>query len=174
MFFRGSVSTSTYPSQRFNSFCYDDDDDDGDYTVAITPDFPITDSLIMKNEHLDTIPEIELDELIKFSVENLVLIPTNCDPEEDVHLMERFLYDNSSPRPLEYFNSKNSDVTIESFSPSLIPIEDSDPFMEEINLFLASDGSIPLDSCSWFCPSITRSSHPQLHFGNLISKSYRL
>nr|GEW88473.1 reverse transcriptase domain-containing protein [Tanacetum cinerariifolium] len=28
------------------------------------------------------------------------------------------------------------------------------------------------DSCSWFCPSITRSSHPQLHFGNLISKSY--
>nr|GEV81011.1 reverse transcriptase domain-containing protein [Tanacetum cinerariifolium] len=30
------------------------------------------------------------------------------------------------------------------------------------------------DSCSWFCPLITRSSHPQLHFGNLISKSYRL
>nr|GFB83939.1 hypothetical protein [Tanacetum cinerariifolium] len=68
----------------------------------------------------------------------------NCDPEEDVHLMERFLYDNSSPRPLKYFNSKNSDVTIESFSPSLIPIEDSDPFTEEINLFLASNGSIPL------------------------------
>nr|GEW67155.1 retrovirus-related Pol polyprotein from transposon TNT 1-94 [Tanacetum cinerariifolium] len=30
------------------------------------------------------------------------------------------------------------------------------------------------DSCSWFCPSITGSSHAQLHFGNLISKSYRL
>nr|GFA60328.1 hypothetical protein [Tanacetum cinerariifolium] len=28
------------------------------------------------------------------------------------------------------------------------------------------------DSCSGFCPSITRSSHPQLHFGNQISKSY--
>ncbi|GJZ27547.1 hypothetical protein Tco_0571800 [Tanacetum coccineum] len=25
-----------------------------------------------------------------------------------------------------------------------------------------------------FCPSITRASHPQLHFGNPISKSYRL
>nr|GFB81497.1 reverse transcriptase domain-containing protein [Tanacetum cinerariifolium] len=25
------------------------------------------------------------------------------------------------------------------------------------------------DSCFWFCPSITRSSHPQLHFGNPIS-----
>nr|GEV99752.1 reverse transcriptase domain-containing protein [Tanacetum cinerariifolium] len=30
------------------------------------------------------------------------------------------------------------------------------------------------DSCSEFCPSITRSSHPQLHLGNQISKSYRL
>nr|GEZ21565.1 hypothetical protein [Tanacetum cinerariifolium] len=30
------------------------------------------------------------------------------------------------------------------------------------------------DACSWFCPSITQSSHPQLHFGNSISKSYRL
>nr|GEW01549.1 reverse transcriptase domain-containing protein [Tanacetum cinerariifolium] len=28
------------------------------------------------------------------------------------------------------------------------------------------------DSCSWFCPSNTRSSHPQLHLGNQISKSY--
>nr|GEX06393.1 hypothetical protein [Tanacetum cinerariifolium] len=67
----------------------------------------------------------------------------NCDPEEDIHLVERLLYDNSSPRPLKDFNSKNSDVIIESFSPSHIPVEDSDPFMKEIDLFLASDGSIP-------------------------------
>nr|GEV83197.1 reverse transcriptase domain-containing protein [Tanacetum cinerariifolium] len=40
-------------------------------------------------------------------------------------------------------NSENSNVIIESFSPSPIPVEDSDPFMEEINLFLASDGLIP-------------------------------
>nr|GEY91222.1 reverse transcriptase domain-containing protein [Tanacetum cinerariifolium] len=33
------------------------------------------------------------------------------------------------------------------------------------------DGIVPdfEDSCSWFCPSITRSSHPQLHLGNPIS-----
>nr|GEU82166.1 hypothetical protein [Tanacetum cinerariifolium] len=30
------------------------------------------------------------------------------------------------------------------------------------------------DSCLWFYPSITRSSNPQLQFGNPISKSYRL
>nr|GEU63861.1 retrovirus-related Pol polyprotein from transposon TNT 1-94 [Tanacetum cinerariifolium] len=57
------------------SFCYDDDDDDEDYIVVITPDFLITDSLIMDNEHFDTIPETESDEFIKSSVENLVPVP---------------------------------------------------------------------------------------------------
>ncbi|GKE85388.1 hypothetical protein Tco_1559130, partial [Tanacetum coccineum] len=38
---------------------------------AITPDFPITDSLSIGDEHLSTIPETESDELIKSSVENL-------------------------------------------------------------------------------------------------------
>ncbi|GJZ68928.1 hypothetical protein Tco_0632478 [Tanacetum coccineum] len=50
-----------------------DDDDDEEYTiqvrdyyknspVAILPNFPITDSLIMEDEHLDTILETESDE----------------------------------------------------------------------------------------------------------------
>nr|GEX23031.1 hypothetical protein [Tanacetum cinerariifolium] len=55
------ANLNTYPLKRFNSFCYDDDDDDDDYMVVITPDFLITDSLIMENEHLDTIPETECD-----------------------------------------------------------------------------------------------------------------
>nr|GFA30820.1 hypothetical protein [Tanacetum cinerariifolium] len=63
---------------RFNSFCYDDDDDE-DNTFVITPDFLITDSLIMKNEHLDTILETESDEFIKSSVENLVSIPSESE-----------------------------------------------------------------------------------------------
>ncbi|GJS66446.1 hypothetical protein Tco_0681010 [Tanacetum coccineum] len=67
-----------------------DDDDDEEYTiqvreyyknssVAITPDFSITNSLIIEDEHLDTIPEMESEELIKSSVENLVLIPKEID-----------------------------------------------------------------------------------------------
>nr|GFB30953.1 hypothetical protein [Tanacetum cinerariifolium] len=68
---------------------------------------------------------------------------TDLDPKEDIHLVERLLYDNSSLRPPEDFNSKNSYAIIESFSPFPIPVEDSDPFMEEIDLFLASNGSIP-------------------------------
>nr|GEV48394.1 hypothetical protein [Tanacetum cinerariifolium] len=69
------ANLSTYPSKRFNSFCYDDDDDE-DYTAVIKPNFLITDTLIMENEHFDTIPEPESDEFIKSSVENLVQIPS--------------------------------------------------------------------------------------------------
>nr|GEZ72989.1 hypothetical protein [Tanacetum cinerariifolium] len=58
-------------------------------------------------------------------------------------LLDELLYDNSSPRPSEEFNSKNSNAEIESFSPSPIPIEDSDSFMEEIDLFLTPDDPMP-------------------------------
>ncbi|GJV45876.1 hypothetical protein Tco_1430412 [Tanacetum coccineum] len=59
------VNLDTYtpePSQcQKIPICYDDDDDE-DYTIAITLDLPITDSLIMEDEHLDTISATESDE----------------------------------------------------------------------------------------------------------------
>ncbi|GKD09441.1 hypothetical protein Tco_1189126 [Tanacetum coccineum] len=88
------ANLSTYPSQHFKSFCYDDDDD-YDYekstiplkeidsqippSIAITPVLPTMepeDSLIMGNEELSTIPEKESDEFIKSRVEDLVPIPS--------------------------------------------------------------------------------------------------
>nr|GFB84196.1 hypothetical protein [Tanacetum cinerariifolium] len=68
---------------------------------------------------------------------------TDCHPENEIRLSQRLLYDNSSPRPPEEFNSENSNAEIESFSPSPIPNEDSDSFMEEINLFLTPDDPMP-------------------------------
>ncbi|GJZ18295.1 hypothetical protein Tco_0554418, partial [Tanacetum coccineum] len=53
------------------------------------------------------------------------------------------LYDNSSPRPPEEFNSENSDAVIESFSPYHILVEGSDSLMEEIDIFLTPDDSMP-------------------------------
>nr|GFB40333.1 hypothetical protein [Tanacetum cinerariifolium] len=61
----------------------------------------------------------------------------------DVSDQKRLLYDNSSPRPPEEFNSKNSNAEIESFSPSPIPNKDSDSFMEEIDLFLTPEDPMP-------------------------------
>nr|GEX49115.1 retrovirus-related Pol polyprotein from transposon TNT 1-94 [Tanacetum cinerariifolium]GEY04003.1 retrovirus-related Pol polyprotein from transposon TNT 1-94 [Tanacetum cinerariifolium] len=74
----------------------------------------------------------------------LKLIPpgideTDYDFEEDIHLIEKLLYDNSSPRPPEEFVSANSNAEIESFSPSHILVKDSDSLMEEMNLFCTSD-----------------------------------
>nr|GFA09576.1 hypothetical protein [Tanacetum cinerariifolium] len=65
----------------------------------------------------------------------------DCDPEEDIHLVKRFLYDNSSPRLPEEFVSENSNA--ESFFPSLIPNEDSDSRMEEIDLSFNPDDPMP-------------------------------
>ncbi|GJU92542.1 hypothetical protein Tco_1317298 [Tanacetum coccineum] len=83
------ANLSTYPSRRFNSF-YDDDDEESSIhlrdiisklplSVAITPDLPTTDSLIMGDEHLSTIPKKESDEFIKSSVEDLVPIPSESE-----------------------------------------------------------------------------------------------
>nr|GEU60618.1 hypothetical protein [Tanacetum cinerariifolium] len=68
---------------------------------------------------------------------------TDCDPENEIRLTKRLLYDNSSPRSPGEFVSENSDVAIESFSPSPIPVEDSDSFMEEIDLSFTPDDPMP-------------------------------
>nr|GEU50860.1 hypothetical protein [Tanacetum cinerariifolium] len=95
---------------------------------------------------------LKIDSLLDEFAGELILLKSippgidkaDCDPKEEIRLVERLLYDNSSPRPSKEFNSENSDAIIESFSPSLIHVEDSDPFMEEIDLFLDYDGTIPL------------------------------
>nr|GEX24713.1 hypothetical protein [Tanacetum cinerariifolium] len=68
---------------------------------------------------------------------------TDCDFEEDIRLIEKLLYDNSSPRPPEEFVFANSDAESESFSPSPILVKDSDSLMEEINLFCTPDYPMP-------------------------------
>nr|GEW04095.1 hypothetical protein [Tanacetum cinerariifolium] len=177
---------------------YDDDDDEESSTplrdiiiselplcIAITLVLSIEepkDSLIMGDEHLDTIPEKKSDEFIKSSVENFVPNPksllsqhssiissskidsildefvgeliflksispkideADCDPEEEIRLIEKLLYDNSSHRPPKDPNSKNSDDVIKSFSPYSISVEYSDSLMEEIDLSLTPDDSMP-------------------------------
>nr|GEY88122.1 hypothetical protein [Tanacetum cinerariifolium] len=68
---------------------------------------------------------------------------TDCDPEEEIRLIKRLLYDNSSSRPPKEFISENSDTAFESFSPFPIPVEDSDSLMEEIDLSFTPDDPMP-------------------------------
>nr|GFA69171.1 hypothetical protein [Tanacetum cinerariifolium] len=68
---------------------------------------------------------------------------TDCDFDEDICLIEKFLYDNSSPCPPKEFVSAHSDAKIKSFSPSPILVNDSDSLMEEIDLFCTPDYPMP-------------------------------
>ncbi|GJZ77538.1 hypothetical protein Tco_0642210 [Tanacetum coccineum] len=63
--------------------------------------------------------------------------------KEEIRLIKNLSYDNSSPRPPEELNAKIADMILESLSPSPIPVEDSDSHMKEIDLFLATDDSMP-------------------------------
>ncbi|GJS16826.1 hypothetical protein Tco_0411298 [Tanacetum coccineum] len=101
--------------------CYDDDED---YTIAITPilstEEPV-DSLIMEDEHLDTILAMKSDEVIKSSVENLVPIPSESEgiPDSvcDVPLC-------NNPTPLKAFKDY-SEIVVDSNDDSSSSDDDS-------------------------------------------------
>nr|GFB66887.1 hypothetical protein [Tanacetum cinerariifolium] len=76
------------------TFYNNGNDDDVDYTIAITPVLSTEEpdnTLSMGDEHLDTIPATESDEVTKSSVEDLVPIPSEfkgiLDTMCDVHLV---------------------------------------------------------------------------------------
>nr|GEW85612.1 hypothetical protein [Tanacetum cinerariifolium] len=100
------------------------------------------DSSIISSSKIASLLDDFVDELIFLKSIPSGINKADSNPEEEIRLIKKLLYDNSSPRPSEEIDSKNSDVVIESFSPSPIPVEDSDPFIEDIDLFLTSDGSI--------------------------------
>ncbi|GJT22971.1 hypothetical protein Tco_0892908 [Tanacetum coccineum] len=134
--------------------CYDDDEDN---TIAITPVLPIEEpdnSLSMGDEHLDTIPATESDEVIKSSVENLIPIPSEPEgiPDSvcDVPLC-------NNPTSLEAFKEhsetiidSNDDSTLE-WRPNtlIIPSPEAETFcfdLEEISsgsTTTRSDYSLP-------------------------------
>ncbi|GJX02188.1 hypothetical protein Tco_0186101 [Tanacetum coccineum] len=109
----------------------------------------LIESLLNQDTSIISCPKI--DSLLKeFSGElaHIDLIPpgineTDFDPQEEICLVEKLLCDNSSPRPSEELNPEVSDAVIESFSPSPIPVEGSDSLIEEVDLFLTLDDSMP-------------------------------
>ncbi|GJY57285.1 hypothetical protein Tco_0456400 [Tanacetum coccineum] len=112
---------------------YDDDDEESSIplrdilselplSVAITPDLPITNSLIMEDEHLNTIPKTESDEENESSVKDLNLtLSESEDLSED-------LSDNES----------ECDVPVcDDFSPNFMTF--SNPLFDSNDDFTSSD-----------------------------------
>ncbi|GJX35302.1 hypothetical protein Tco_0246859 [Tanacetum coccineum] len=111
--------------------CYDDDED---YTIAITPILstkePVN-SLSMGDEHLDTILATESDEVIKSSVDDLVLIPSESEGIPD-SVCDMPLCNNHTP--LEAFK-EHSETIIDSNNEYSLSDDDS---YENINYVDAS------------------------------------
>nr|GEU44698.1 hypothetical protein [Tanacetum cinerariifolium] len=101
------------------------------------------DSSIISTSKIDSLIDEFAGELILLKSIPPGIDEADCDPEEEIHLIEKLLYDNSSPHPPKEFISKNSDAAIKSFSPSPIPVEDSDSLRDEIDLSLTLDDSMP-------------------------------
>nr|GEV63086.1 hypothetical protein [Tanacetum cinerariifolium] len=94
---------------------------------------------------------LKIDSLLDEFADELTLLKSispgideiDCYPVEDIRLIERLLYNNSSLRPPEEFVSENFNADIKSFSPSPIPVEDSDSFLEQTDLSFNSDDPMP-------------------------------
>ncbi|GJW18813.1 hypothetical protein Tco_0026249 [Tanacetum coccineum] len=118
------------------------DDDDEEYTIqyreylersskAITPDLPTEEpdnSLSMGDEHLNTIPKMESDEVIKYSVEDLVPIPSESkdsippgiesdfNSEGDIIFLDNLLNDDPIPEYERFtFDIEPDTVVINNF-----------------------------------------------------------
>nr|GFA73398.1 hypothetical protein [Tanacetum cinerariifolium] len=148
---------------------YNYDDDDEDYTIAITPEEPV-DSLIMEDEHLDTIPTTKSDEINLrifldsnddstlidddyFSIDDIDYVEASPPDSELVNLeevkhdilCEKLLNIHFIIDKIEYLNdSPTPNRVLKSPSPFPIPVEDSDYFFEKFDTSLSySDNSLP-------------------------------
>ncbi|GKG30076.1 hypothetical protein Tco_0419974, partial [Tanacetum coccineum] len=82
----------------------------------------------------------KIDSLLEEFADELALLKPispeieDSNPEGDIRLVERLLYDNLTPLPPEAFQD-NSNTIIESLPTFPIPVEDSDSLREEIDIF---------------------------------------
>nr|GEV65451.1 hypothetical protein [Tanacetum cinerariifolium] len=100
-------------------------------------------SIIPSSSKIDSLLNEFAGELILLKLIPPGIDDTDHDPEEYIFLIKILLYENSSPRPPKEFVSENSNADIESFSPSPIPVKDSDSRMEEIDLTFNLDDPMP-------------------------------
>nr|GEU47652.1 hypothetical protein [Tanacetum cinerariifolium] len=142
------------------TICYNDDDDE-DCTIAITPILSTEEpdnSLSMGDKHIDTISATKLDELIKSSVENLVLIPSESEGIPD-NMCDVPFHDNSLPLDIskdqfeDFFDSNDYSTSIydDSFSIDNIEYVEASPLdselisLEVVQIVIPEVGGIDVD-----------------------------
>nr|GEX74948.1 reverse transcriptase domain-containing protein [Tanacetum cinerariifolium] len=135
-------------------------------------DVPIEESKVYSNPLFDD-DEINSDEINELAHINPEITEFDFDFEEEIHLIENLLYDNSSSRPLEEHNveeerikrehadyisrmemlftinprprpTMNANTIVESIPSSIIPIQDNDSQREEIDIITNTNDVLPL------------------------------
>ncbi|GJS25250.1 retrovirus-related pol polyprotein from transposon TNT 1-94 [Tanacetum coccineum] len=172
-YFEQVAKLSTYttePSRHFNCTCCNDDDYEESTiplneidsqtpsSIEITPVLPTLDpedSLIMGNEELSTNPEKESNEFIKYSVEEIVPIPSEyedtveSDSDCDLTFDDKSLSDEDVPEDVKIYSNPLFEFDDEYISSDVNPlfdevledIESGD--VDEIEFLLRRDPSTP-------------------------------
>ncbi|GJZ41697.1 hypothetical protein Tco_0588583, partial [Tanacetum coccineum] len=134
------------PSWNLPNSSYDDDDEESSIPlkdiimselppcVAITPDSPKTDSLIMEDEHLSTIPKTKSDEFIKSSVENLVPTPSESEDASNGQ-WDLPVYDDFPKSHLVTFSNPLFDIDDDCTSSDDESFSEEDVSMENFKIF---------------------------------------
>ncbi|GJX73622.1 hypothetical protein Tco_0312217 [Tanacetum coccineum] len=149
-----SLSDEDVPMENFKIYSNPLFDDEEIISPKIDPYYfnvesNLIESLLNRDILIDSSPKFDyLLEEFSGELAHIDPIPSGIekadfDLEEEMRLVKNLLYDNSSPRPPKEINLENVDTIIESLSPSPIPVADSDSLMEEIDLFIAFDDSMP-------------------------------
>ncbi|GJT04742.1 hypothetical protein Tco_0839204 [Tanacetum coccineum] len=146
-----SEDLSDYVSECDLPFCDNSPNFNNDFEIFSNPLFDSNADYTSSDDESSSKEDVPIHFLLEEFVGELALInpippgivEPNFNSKEAIRLIKKLLYDNSSPRPLKELNSKISNAIIKYFSPSPIPVEDSDSLMEEIDIFFAPDDAIP-------------------------------
>ncbi|GKB52750.1 hypothetical protein Tco_0903503 [Tanacetum coccineum] len=149
-----SLSDEDVPMENFKIYSNPLFDDEEIISPKIDPHYfnaesNLIESLLNRDILIDSSPKFDyLLEEFSGELAHIDPIPpgikkADFDLEEEIRLVENLLYDNSSPRSPEELNLEIADTILESLSASPILVEDSDSHMEEIDLFLATNDSMP-------------------------------
>ncbi|GKB74830.1 hypothetical protein Tco_0936242 [Tanacetum coccineum] len=132
-------------SSKFN-LTHNEDLDSTPKDVRFDAESYLLESLLDRDTFMTLSPKI--DSLLKEFADELALFKPispkikDSNLERDIRLVERLLYNNSTPRPPDDFHA-NPNTIIESLPTFPIPVEDNDSFREEIDIFPGLDDSIP-------------------------------
>ncbi|GJX02901.1 hypothetical protein Tco_0188817 [Tanacetum coccineum] len=154
-----SLSNEDVPKENFKIYSNPLFDDEEIISTKIDPhsfnaESNLIESFLNRDTLIDSSPKFDyLLEEFSSELAHIDPIPsgindTDFEPEEEIRLAENLSYDNSSPRQSKEINAEIADMIVESLSPPPILVEDSDSLMEEIDLFLASNDSMPPENDS--------------------------